>query len=258
MKKSFIILILGIFFIASCTSETNQLTGTTTLKEIVECGDNICDETETCRCIDCENDSKCLEKPETEEQEKQVEKIEKVVEETKDVDCGNKICEEDESCNLETYETKCPEDCKVLCPTKLVVGDFREEQTFFCTGKCDFYDNIFIITGDSKIQANIRNIGEIASNVVTSNFNCYFEDSEVLSRRDGDGNYGITVRDYFNKGDEKVSSINSKISGNDFASYIFEVNLDENHKTKDIRCSITLDSTPDLSNTYFIDITVLR
>ena len=255
MKKWLSVLVFSIFFIASCTSETNQLTGTTTLREVVECGDNICDESETCKCIDCENDPKCFEGLIAEPENKQTE----TADETKEaINCGNGVCEENELCNLETYETSCPKDCKLLCPTKLVVGDFREEQTFFCTGECDFYDNIFTITGDSKIQTNIRNIGETASNVLTSDFNCYFDDGEVMSRRDNDGNYGIIVRDYFNDGEQKVSSINSRISGNNLASYIFEVDLDEDRETKDIRCSITLASTPDLANTYFIDITVLR
>nr|MBI4157042.1 hypothetical protein [Candidatus Woesearchaeota archaeon] len=244
MKKWIFLLMFLIVFISACEN-IDRINRNSIPNEVVKCGDEVCDSSESCDCRDCENDKRCFQQPK--------DNIGIVKESNL---CGNDRCESEERCNLETYETICPEDCARQCPTKLVLTE-NNGNIFSCSGKCNLTDGRFLVYGNSKITAKIENIGERASNIVTSNFNCY-TNGELLTRTDNSGNYGITVNDYFNNKEDEMDSINSRITGGNIANYTLEINLKNIVTTRNVDCSISIASVPDIQSTNWIYLRILK
>ncbi|MBS3168231.1 hypothetical protein J4216_03845 [Candidatus Woesearchaeota archaeon] len=69
--------------------------------------------------------------------------------------CGNNKCEVNEGCNFNTMVTSCVSDCGRKCPAQVeIVG-------LSCSGDCDLQGEEFTVRGDSKINIDLENKGEL-------------------------------------------------------------------------------------------------
>ncbi len=138
--------------------------------------------------------------------------------------CGNNICEPGErcttvcegtDCTTTKQQTACKQDCPLSCPATLTVHkqatvyqdkSVQNPKTFTCeSANCEQLDNAeFKLTGAASLKTYITNIGEQASDIVASQFNCNYEapqynepaataDGTVLNRLD----QKLSVLDYF-------------------------------------------------------------
>jgi hypothetical protein len=186
--------------------------------------------------------------------------------------CGNNICEpgercttvcEGDDCTTTKQQTACKQDCPLSCPATLAVHrqatvyqdkSVQNPKTFTCeAANCEQLDDAeFKLTGAASLKTYITNLGEQASDIVTSQFNCNYEspqynepaattDGTVLGRLD----QKIRVLDYFN-GDrvkQEAGSLSAQQSvGGQTATYSFAVEpVDAKYSTV-LSCTVWLRS----------------
>ncbi|MEW6062853.1 MAG: hypothetical protein AB1571_00575 [Nanoarchaeota archaeon] len=158
--------------------------------------------------------------------------------------CGNRICEEGERCNPEVGYTICSSDCPLECPAKATVSKFS-----CATSKCQqTSENTFTITDSSVIEADLENIGERGTDLITSRFKCGKGETDLVSH-DKDNLFGISFRDYFNNNEDTIylSGRQSETGGNK-AKYKFAFDITKLEKATDLDCEISLQAIPALNN----------
>ncbi|MBD3263157.1 hypothetical protein GF374_02140 [Candidatus Woesearchaeota archaeon] len=161
--------------------------------------------------------------------------------------CGNGMCEPGERCNEETHQTNCIKDCSRTCSEYLVVhkseNDVNEEDIFTLDCVSDncrkVNDYTFRITGNSKLQIFITNIGEQASTNVHSNFVCSAGSEQAIE--DEESVKGVVFKDYFNDGEETIS-INAIQSIDNSATYYFDLNTTNIEETYTANCKVYIKS----------------
>jgi len=153
--------------------------------------------------------------------------------------CGDGICDADERCDETSHRTVCPEDCGITC------GSYVKLSEPSCEGSCSVSGNEITVTGDSKIKITLENLGERATSQIKGHFKCEYASDGSLYVRDGSGEKnGYTWEDYFEgvTGNKDEVSINSAITGNNEAVYIFS--LKGNTKVnRDLNCRNSFSST---------------
>jgi len=230
MKKLLILLVSLLILFSSCDI---TITGETT-RDL--CGDSICQIGESCSCKDCIDQDFCKEKEQINCNDnnictkdiynKDFDKCE--YQEIKPC-CGDNFCEESEKCNPSTYETVCPQDCKIKCPALIEISNVK------CGDNCKKTDK-FTITDTSYLTIELKNIGEESTKTVNGKFDC---ESELRSARiDYDKIFGVSFDDYFENQQEKISGI----SGKSKATYKLNFDLTEIEKDFEADCVVILDS----------------
>lgn len=127
--------------------------------------------------------------------------------------CGDGRCDADERCDQSTHQTICAKDCPRECPA------FLSLNVIGCSGECTIDQDSFIIKGNSMINMQIQNIGEISLNDVVSTFKCTKENGNAfLSTNGATTNLGMSMKDYFNEGTSKVT-LSGTPYGKNKASY---------------------------------------
>jgi len=157
--------------------------------------------------------------------------------------CGNRICEDGERCDPEKGYTLCASDCPLECPAKVTVSKFS-----CATSKCqETSENTFTITGSSVIKADLENIGEKGTSMITSRFKCGKGGTDVVSH-DKDTLFGITFRDYFKEGDDNIylSGRQSETGGNK-AEYKIAFDITKLEQETDLDCEIGLQAIPEVN-----------
>ncbi len=186
--------------------------------------------------------------------------------------CGNNICEsnercttvcEDDDCRVTKQQTVCKLDCPLSCPANVAVHktadkysdrDVQNPKTFTCdSGACEQLDDTeFKLTGPASIKTFITNLGEQASDPVTSQFNCNYEqypqdnevatnDGDVLGRLD----QKVRVLDYFNgnRDAQESASLSAQQSvGGQTATYSFAVEPVDARYSTTLLCTVWLRS----------------
>ena len=186
--------------------------------------------------------------------------------------CGNNLCESGErcttvcegiDCTTTKQQTACKQDCPLSCPATLAVHkqatvyqdkSVQNPKTFTCeSANCEQLDDAeFKLTGPASIKTFITNMGEQASDVVTSQFNCNYEapqynepaatvDGTVLGRLD----QKVSVLDYFNGGrnTQEVNSLSAQQSvGGQTATYSFTVEPVDARYSTVLSCTVWLRS----------------
>ncbi len=176
--------------------------------------------------------------------------------------CGNNLCEPSErECDFSTYQTKCLKDCNVVCPAKVVMNNDgsnnNQELSFKCSDlSCTYLgDNKFEITGLSYIQTTLVNIGEKSTSSITSSFECK-KASLLVANADGDSFKGIIFKDYFNSNEEKLDSLNSRIPGNNKATYFLQIDATKRELPTNLTCTMALNSQTDFKNIQVVTINI--
>ncbi len=186
--------------------------------------------------------------------------------------CGNNICEsnercavvcEDADCTKMSQQTVCKLDCPLSCPATLAVHKLatvyqdksvQNPKTFTCeSANCEQLDDAeFKLTGPASIKTFITNLGEQASDIVTSQFNCNYEfpqynepaatmDGTVLGRLD----QKVSVLDYFNRDRlaQEANSLSAQQSvGGQTATYSFAVEPVDAKYSTTLLCTVWLRS----------------
>ncbi len=186
--------------------------------------------------------------------------------------CGNNICEsserctticEDDNCKITKQQTVCKLDCPLSCPANVAVHkladkysdrDVQNPKTFTCEStNCEQLDDIeFKFTGLASVKTYISNLGEQASDIVTSQFSCSYEfpqynepsatkDGDVLGRLD----QKVRVLDYFNgnRDLQESASLSAQQSvGGQTATYSFAVEPVDAKYSTTLLCTVWLRS----------------
>lgn len=260
-KKRWIILflVLTTISISACAEQS--------LKNVSVCGDGKCDPTENCNCQDCASRPDCQGQVATncDDQDQCTEDVFNTTLNTcqhKPIKncCGNKICELNErDCNFQTYQTNCVSDCKLNCPAHILIQkshsteNRNDEFSYVCAdSNCkQTGENKFELTDISAIKTTLINNGELISGLISSNFYCYRRENTANKVTTDNSNlFGVVFRDYFDNDKTKDNiQINSRITGNNFATYTMEFNsLALQLNPSDVTCAITLSSGADNFN----------
>jgi len=247
------------------------------VSEIVSegCGDKICQDYENCNCIDCKDRKDC--KKDEEEVKVLKGKCDDGNECTKDIFnevskicsyekiegcCGNDICESGERCNEETHTTVCIEDCKAQCEPFVIIYDkkdnrINQKESFTCGDEncIEVSSNEFKITGNSSITTTLENTGEKSTDIVTSNFKCVGEEFKAL--KNFENILGVTFSSYFNDKLGSLNGINSKISGNNYATYKLQIDPSKLKRDNlEVICDVKIIVNPVFDNLQFIKLSI--
>lgn len=186
--------------------------------------------------------------------------------------CGNNVCENNERCGVVCVGTACKstakitlckQDCSLSCPASLVVHKIVDKyedktvqnpKTFTCeTGACEQLDDgEFKLTGAASLKTYITNLGEQASDAVTSQLYCNYEypqfnelaaikDGDILNRMD----QKLSVRDYFdgNTAKDESNTLDAQQSvGQKTTTYSFAIELVDAKYATTLSCTIWLRS----------------